>query len=83
MANKEIKLFNLLATEGGFKPNLGTALKTLLLSGAALGIGLGAKYAVDWVDDVMHPQYFVSQSFTSPIPDDVPQWQPRTDWSRR
>lgn len=83
----EIKLFRLeikgtTVAEFGFQPNLGTALKVALVSGVALGIGLGAKYAVDVVEDFLRPQYIVS-NLSTPQYDEVSEWQRPTDWKRK
>ncbi len=58
-------------------------LQTIIFSVGAVALGFGAKSSVEFLNDVMTPQYVVNGSSSNTIPEEQPIWQPRTDWKRK
>ena len=64
-------------------PKMGLALKTALLGAGAIAIGVGAKYAVDWIDSTMTPQYVVNGASVPHYAEPTPEWVRPTDWKKK
>ncbi len=81
---KEITIFkseikNTTWFEWTIKPTFGLAFKASLVGLGALGLGLGAKYSVDFINDTMTPTYIVNGNSNALI-EDKQEWVRQTNW---